>query len=193
MQTFVPWESYPSLTLDRLMQISSAVKTARDGVVPLHDPIAGDNRWAMHCRGYSRQCHAIRALALEVDWLEVSSQEQENLELSLRIGDVPLKIVRSDPDDVPYRHRDFSRAEQMLMTAIVTQLPPGPLRLIAVTDVAGLVESMYLVEFDSQLPVRVFQLPIDDSGTYPIPTPDPVPQPPIQPHDKSSEQDSASA
>jgi hypothetical protein len=193
MDTFVPWESYPSLTLDRLMQLASVVKAARDSVVPLHEPDAGDNRWSLHCRGYVRQCHVIRALALDVNWLEVSSQEKENLELSLCVQDVPLKVVRSDPDEVPYRHRDFSRGEQILMHSIVGQLPPGPLRLIAVTDPKGYVESVYLVQFDSQIPVRIFQIPIDQSGTYPIPTPDPIAPPPIQPHDKSSEQDSASA
>ena len=175
------------------MQLALAIKSARDSVVPLHEPEAGDNRWSMHCRGYARQCHAIRTLEHSVGWLTVSSKGQDELELSFCVGDMPLKIVRGDPEDPAYRHRDFSRAEQTLMQTIMAQLPPGPLRLVAVTDPAGVVESVCLVEFDSQKPARYFQIPIDDAGTYEILQPDVIAPPPIQAHDQPGKQDSASA
>jgi hypothetical protein len=193
MQTFAPWKSHPSLQLERLKKVGVTIKTARDGVVPLHEPEAGDNRWSMHCRGYARQCHAIRALASTVDWLTVSSKGQDELELSFCIGNVPLKIVRGDPEEPAYRHRDFSRSEQTLMHTIMAQLPPGPLRLVAVTDARGVVESVFLVELDGQTPARYFQIPIDGAKGFEVAPPDVVPPPRIQSHDESSKQDSASA
>ena len=194
MQTFIPWEEYSCLTLDRLKPLASAVKTARDSVVPLHDVEMGDNNWSKHCHGYTRQNHAIRALAGTVDWLEVSSHSPNNLEFSFRVGEVPLKIVRGDPEDPIYRHHDFSVGEQILMIPIMGQLPLNPLRLVASTDHEGYVTGVFVVEFDGPSPLRSYQIPLDDTGTFILPTPDPVAPTPVEPHDQSSDQqDSASA
>ena len=188
MDQFTPWEIHPSLRLDRLTQLAAAIKTARDSVVPLHDPEAGDNHWCMHCRGYARQCRAVRNLAAQVSWLTVSSTSPNDLELSFCVGNVPMKIVRGDPEDPTYRHRDFSAGEQMLMNVIMAELPPGPLRLVAATDPVGYVEGVFLVEFEGHTPARYFEIPIDETGTFTIPTPDPVAPAPIEPYDQPSEQ-----
>ena len=194
MQTFIPWEEFPCLTLDRLKPLASAIKTARDSVVPLHDVEMGDNNWSKHCHGYTRQNHAIRALAKTTDWLEVSSQNSNNLEFSFRVGEVPLKIVRGDPEDPIYRHQDFSMGEQILMVSIMGQLPSNPFRLVASTDEGGHVTDVHLVEFDGPSPIRSYQIPLDDTGTFILPTPDPVAPTPVESHDQSSDQqNSASA
>ena len=192
METFNPWEVHASLRLNRLVQVAAVIKSARDSVVPLHDPDAGDNLWCMHCRGYARQCRAVRDLAEEVPWLTVSSTSPNDLELSLRVGDVPMKIVRGDPEDPTYRHRDFIAGEQMLMDAIMAKLPAGPLRLVAATAPSGYVEGVFLVEFQAQTPIRYFEIPIDNSGTFMIPTPDPVAPAPIEPYGQPSEQQDSS-
>jgi hypothetical protein len=192
MKQFTPWEIHPSLQLNRLTQLAAAIKTARDSVVPLHDPDAGDNHWCMHCRGYARQCRAVRDLAEEVSWLTVSSTSPNDLELSLCVGSVPMKIVRGDPEEPTYRHRDFSAGEQMLMNAIMADLPAGPLRVVAATNASGYVEGVFLVEFQAHNPIRYFEIPIDNSGTFIIPVPDPVAPAPIEPYDQSSEQQDSS-
>ncbi|MDQ6623828.1 MAG: hypothetical protein M3Y86_10165 [Verrucomicrobiota bacterium] len=192
MQPFTPWEVHSSLKLNRLVQLAAAIKSARDSVVPLHDPDSGDNQWSMHCRGYARQCRAIRDLAAEVPWLTVSSTSPNDLELSFCVGSVPMKIVRGDPEDPAYRHRNFSAGEQMLMDALMVELPPGPLRLVATTNASGYVAGVFLVEFHAHTPVRYFEIPIDSSGTFVIPTPDPVAPVPIEPYDLPSEQQDSS-
>ena len=194
MPTFTPWEAYPCLTLVRLEPLASAIKAARDSVVPLHDPDMGDNNWSMHCRAYARQNHFIRTLADTTDWLEVSSHNVNDLEFSFRVGDVPLKIVRGDPENPLYRHQEFSTGEQILMIPIMGDLPSHPLRLIASTDGEGYVTGVFLVEFDGPSPMRSYHIPLDDADTFVIPTPDPVAPTPVESHDQSSDQqDSASA
>lgn len=194
MPAFNPWEAYPCLTLGRLQPLASTIKTARDSVVSLHDVESGDNNWSMHCRGYTRQNHAIRTLAGTVDWLAVSSHNSNDLEFSFRVGDVPLKIVHGDPDNPLYRHQEFSVGEQILMIPIMGDLPPNPLRLVVSTEGQGYVTGVFLVEFDGPSPLRSYEIPLGDTGTFILPTPDPVAPTPVEPHDQSSDQqDSASA
>jgi hypothetical protein len=190
MEPFIPWEFFPSLMSNRLETLAAAIKTARDSVVPLHDTDSGDSNWSLHCRGYSRQCHAIRQLSKEASWLTVSSTSPNDLELSFRVGKVPMKIVRGDREEPTYRHRDFSQGEQTLMEAIMEELPPGPLRLIVATNAFGQVNSVSLVELDEHTPIRYYEIPIndDDTGAFPIPSPDAISPTPIQPHGQPFEQ-----
>jgi hypothetical protein len=195
MQSFEPWKSYPSLILERLITLAKAIQTARNSVVVLYDPENGDNKWSIFgCRAYARQCYALRRLKNEVNWLEVSSDHRENLELTISVGTIPLKIFRGDPQEASNRHTEFSRSEQILMASLMQQLPPGPLRLVVSTSAEGQVSGVSLVEFDNQEPMRAFDIPLDeDNGeTFIIPEPDPLNPPPVQPHDdEGASKDSA--
>lgn len=193
MKDFTPWEHYNSLSPERLILLATTIRDARDRAVMRHDPESGDNSWSTHCAAYAWQCKALRTLVKHHNWLRVSSENHEVLELSLVVGDIPLKVFRGDADESPVRHRGFSFGEQVLMEKILADLPSGPLRLVVTTDKNFCVEAITLVQFDDETPWRAFQIPLDGGSSFSAPKPDPVAPPPILPHTDDPGQDSATS
>lgn len=181
MKYFEPWRDYPDLAIERLVAVANIVREARNSAAALHDPEAGDNSWSLHCRGYIRQCNQVRRYGHSVDWLTISTPNEEQLEFTLCIGATPLKVCRGEIENCPSRHRAFSVVEEQLLLQFPGgTLPAAPLRMVVATDARGFVRSISLVEFDSDEATRYFDIPLNDGG-FSIPQPDPVEPPPIRP------------
>ncbi len=182
MEAFLPWESYPDLTLQRISLLGNTVKAARNSSADAYDPDSGDNRWSRGCSAYARQCNMLRELKTRVDWMTLTSDSRDHLEFTLAVGRIPLKICRGDlEEDIP-RIGGFAHGEQILMDLEFATKPFAPLRIVVESDARGYVEKIYLAEFDGTDIARYFDIPLDDSdsGEFTLPTPDPVSPLPIE-------------
>lgn len=127
-----------------------------------------------------RQCNMLRGLKETCDWLSFTSDSRDHLEFTFAVGEVPLKICRGDLEDATPRLTGFSVGEQILIALEYVTRPPAPLRLVVESDNHGYVEKISLVEFDGSVVARYFDIPLDDSGEFTLPTPDPVTPLPIE-------------
>lgn len=163
-ETFQPWISYPSLTVDRLTRVASIMRDARDGAALLHDIEAGDSNWSLGCRVYSRIMAGLRRDTLLTPWLTVLP-ETHALRFTFTIGAIPVKFYKGVADDVPTKHLNPSFAElrQLNLAFKVDGISPTNLLRIAIeADGSGKTTAVSLVEVEeSGEPVRVFQIPLD--------------------------------
>lgn len=147
MQTpFLPSNSYPSLTTSRLMRISDLVRDRWLGIVALHNPAEGDNKWARNCRAYAWICAAITKASVNEPWLTVV---RRGMEFTFRIDGVPIRFYNGDAFDPPSRHLMLSWAEKEFQsTPAFEEVAPADrfFRLAIDVSASGEVDRVTLVE-----------------------------------------------
>jgi hypothetical protein len=68
MQPERPSNVHPDLTDDRLQALANFFATTRSTVAALHDPLAGDDAWALGCRGFARWRNLLVSKSQSGEW-----------------------------------------------------------------------------------------------------------------------------
>jgi len=161
---FLPWDTYPDLTLDRLCAIADVIRSVRHQAVMLHEPENGDGDWCLGCRVYERTCFALREAAKVHQWLEILP-ETKTLQFSFSIGSIPFRFYKGDPDDPPshYLAHTYGELHHIQLSLEIEGLPPldKVLRLAVETGIDREASTISVVESDETGEVKnTFSVPL---------------------------------
>ena len=175
LMSFSPWEHYPSLEEDRLIELAETLRHTRDRAVEVSFPEDGDGNWSIGCRIYERTIFALRRASQATPWLRVL-QETQHLRLTFAIGSEPLKLYKGDPDDVPGRSlvRSFAELRQMRLAFQEREANAEnlSLRIAVESDDSGRATQISLVEVDEFGETqRVYEIPRRATNVVPMVVP----------------------
>lgn len=102
MQPQRPSDVHPDLTDERLQSLANFFATTRSSVAALHDPLAGDDAWALGCRGFARWRNLLlsKFQSGEWAWLRVINPSKHFI---FAIGNVPVRFYRGKSTRAPSR------------------------------------------------------------------------------------------
>jgi len=102
MQPERPSNVHPDLTDERLQALATFFASTRSSVVALHDPLAGDDAWALGCRGFARWRNLLvnKSKSGEWPWFKVLDSSKRCV---FAIGNVPFRFYRGKPKRAPSR------------------------------------------------------------------------------------------
>ena len=166
MDSFVPWEKYPALELDRLVIVASAIRKGRASAVADHKPSEGDDAWTQGCLAYRRCCFSLAEASAEHRWLTILPEEPNRF--TFAISGIPLKFYKGFADDPPSRSlaRSFAELGSIQQSLDFGNVPDLKhlLRVAVETDGTGAAKAIMLVELDESGNVTgTFTIP--DAGT----------------------------
>jgi hypothetical protein len=150
INSFLPWNAYPSVTAERLSIVADKLRRARNDTLKLYDPIGGDTPWSHGCRAHVRQIKAVLDAAKEYDWLTVLPDE-EALRFTFAIGGMPIRFYRGAPAEIPehHLHRTFAEIRQLQLVLIPEVRKTAKiLRMAIELDAEGNASEISLVELD---------------------------------------------
>lgn len=160
-----PWDYHPALTKGRLTLIGQIIADARNAVFEQFDE-RGDDAWAIGCRAFSWVRKAImrEAISGENSWLSVMDPSKQFI---FRIGEIPVRFLRGDPD-VPHSRTLSTISRESVQIAMVFPGESRALQLIwrfiAETDFTGDLEAVWFVGMTSEgIPECKWLVPILDA------------------------------
>jgi hypothetical protein len=116
-----PWDCAADLTAERILTLARFVADIRDEVIDRHDEELGDTRLSLGMRAY--ECCRTRLNQLaetgKYSWFSILTPDGR---FTFKIGEVPVRFTRNDPDQLPGRKLISSdeTVEQMELFAKVT-------------------------------------------------------------------------
>jgi hypothetical protein len=165
-ENWLPWLSYPDLTLDRLIVVGSILARERDECVDAHRPGSGEGALSLGVSAWECSKFAICQARQQHSWLRVANGEGNGAtHFIFQIGIYGVRFYHGDPDDPPVRYRKLSFEEKGASNGALElgQLPDGhALRFAVVTGSDQKTTGVYLVEFHevSQTTIRSFEIPL---------------------------------
>lgn len=183
---FEPWIEYQSLTSDRLRNVATIIRDARDSAADLHDPASGDTTWSLGCRIYSRVTYNLRLASVGSAWLNILHEAQA-LRFTFLIAGIPMKFYRGKANEAPERTliRSLEELKQQEL-AFGDKYERGEERILRFAvgiEAYQKTSSVHLVELNTDGDViRYFDIPFE-SGNLVLMQPKPVdlPAPTFQP------------
>lgn len=102
MQPQYPSDCHPDLQEERLQVLADFFAGTRSSVAALHDPLAGDDAWALGCRGNARWRNLLvrKSQSGEWPWFKVLNPGKRFI---FAIGDVPVRFYRGNHKCPPSR------------------------------------------------------------------------------------------
>ncbi|MBK1793785.1 hypothetical protein JHL21_04675 [Devosia sp. WQ 349] len=141
-----PWEFHPDLTADRLEVVARLIALARDMVVDRHEPSIGDDDWVLGCRAFRSSCHMITSFSEQedVNWLSIVDPSKRFV---FRLGSIPLRFYRGDPEDQNHRVKNVSFPElrQLSLAFDTPDLLDVTVRIAIETDAEGAALAIFCV------------------------------------------------
>src|SRR5688500_7368445 len=107
-----PWEFAPALTSERLIAVADILRRSRDSAARHAKPKLGDTLCSIGLVAYERSCHALELASIQEfkDWLRIKVLDNH---FNIRIGDVPARFYRGDPDlPIPSRTLAIGASER---------------------------------------------------------------------------------
>jgi hypothetical protein len=150
--TFNPSERNSAFTVERLSQIATALRDARDEALGTYEPLKGETAWTLGCSQYDRSRFCIREMAKSnAAWLSMVP-EKSALRCTFAIDGVPVRFYHQTADDPPDKYTSSTDGEerqfQMLFEVDGVPFVQTLFRLAIKNYATGRVESITLVEFD---------------------------------------------
>ena len=166
----LPWEIHPALNESRLVRVGQIIWNERKGAADDARWEKGDYLWNIGCNAYVRTRYAIMVAAKGElkDWLSLSS---EGLYFVFKIGGVPIRFYRGDPDgNAPENYAHASPLELLsLQTAFQMSDTPTPdayFRIVVKTDTKGLPLGVSLVQVNDLGAIQnPWKVPVITTGT----------------------------
>lgn len=173
-----PWTTYPSLTLERLLEVAKIIRAARDGAAADHRPDKHEGPWSLGCRCFERTWGMLRERSEEFDWLEVVAEAGGvpggPRAFVMKIGEHHVRVYRARPDrpeDVPLRYRqpvfpEFHHAMldggMLLRIAVENDVDDHPdlISLVEVNAVTGNITNTFVIP-DSDQSVPFGEPPVE--------------------------------
>lgn len=157
-----PWDFHPDLMAGRLVAVANLIATGRDAAVLRHDPSIGDDDWVLGCRAFQACRFAIStgAKSEAAPWLSVMDPSRHFL---FRIGSIPLRFYRGDPEDPTHRTKSqsFPELAQLSMVFPGDDLRDVVARLAVETDLDGRAMSIHCVGTRGDNVVFNWSIPFD--------------------------------
>jgi hypothetical protein len=168
-----PWHHHPSLTSDRLVTVAGLILKGRSNALGRHEPEIGDDRWILGSRAFSCAKYEIVQASQKIEWLEAI---ENGLELTFKIGGVPLRFYRGEPTDPHERtlRRTFPELAQPPLPFIDDAQSDLLLRIAVDTDEDGEVLQMSLVALKGDQPAWVWPIPYDKTPATIVPLGGPI-------------------
>lgn len=147
-----PWEYYPDLSADRLIEIADILRSTRAAVLELHDETMGDDNWSLGCRVYACTKNRIIEAAYDsnttMEWLSIVDP---SLDFVFKIGDVPIRFYRGDADQPHPRALRINALEQQLSLDLFGKDTGNHLhwRFAIETDIDGAIQKIAVVGMTS--------------------------------------------
>lgn len=106
----LPWEVHEDLTAERLITVAQLIAKGRADAVEWHNPAIGDDDWVLGCRAFNATRYQIsrEAKSGACPWLTMADESKHFV---FRVGDVPTRFYRGDPEDPNHRTRRQSFPE----------------------------------------------------------------------------------
>jgi hypothetical protein len=169
-ENWLPWLTYPGLTLDRLTAVGDLIRTARTEAVDDHNPVKGETNWSLGCRQYERTTFTLTWAQQELPWLRVASGDKGGpVHFVMCIGIHPVRFYRGDPDDVPQRYRQPSipeLIEQQQALALDDAIPANrSLRIAIQNDPEGRPLIISLIDIDDTTGETINRFTIPSAAT----------------------------
>jgi hypothetical protein len=97
-----PCDCHFDLQDDRLQLLAQFFASTRSALVALHDPISGDDSWALGCRGFARWRNQLlnKAKSGEWPWLGIINPGKKFI---FSIGSVPVRFFKGSINRIPTR------------------------------------------------------------------------------------------
>lgn len=160
-----PWDFHRDLSRERLVELANLVANARDAAVRRHDPSIGDDTWVLGCRAFRACCYAIstRAASGEAGWLAVTDASRHFM---FRVGLIPLRFYRGDPEDPTHRTKgqSFPELQQLSLVFPGEDMRALVCRLAVETDLEGRAAGIYCVGTRGEDVVFNWRIPFEKFG-----------------------------
>lgn len=162
-----PWDYHRDLTEDRLVVAARLIVDGRQTAVELQAEAEGDNGWTLGCRAFQFGRHRIlRAVdGEEHPWLGVIDR---SLQLTFKIGEVPVRIYRGEADEPTDRTLRQSNNELRQLGFSFDERDEGrelAFRFAIETDLDGSALAVKFVGLRGATAVLNWDVPIDDVTT----------------------------
>lgn len=152
--TWNPSETYPGVTVERLVVLAGIVRSAREGAALNHDPASGETNWTLGVRAFERTNHAIAAAVIEHPWLSVvQGAEGGPVQFVFAVGGHAVRVCRGDADEVPLRYRqpclpEIEQQEKLQLESGADSALGRCLRLVVENDAEGMPHRIFLAQVD---------------------------------------------
>ena len=156
----LPWEYHPDLTYDRLVEIGLHISAARDAAVDRHDTTIGDDDWVLGCRAFQACRHRLQLAESELPWLAIIDPSRHFI---FRIGAVPVRFYRGDPEDPSHRTKaqSFPELAQLSLAFPGSDVREVVYRIAVQTDLDGRALTVHFVGLMGDNVVLNWTIPID--------------------------------
>jgi len=160
-----PWEHHPALTSERLCAIGELIRRGRNSALDRFDPAVGCSPWSLGCEAFEFQRHEISQAAEVLPWLQVLNP---TMQFVFSVDGVPVRFYKGAPDEPTTRTLKQTFVELQQQTLFgpeeLVPLTAEPLYRFAVeTDDEGAVLAISFVVLAGELPVLVWQVPLEDA------------------------------
>lgn len=160
-----PSDCHPDLTYERLQALAQFFASTRAKVVALHEPLNGDDAWALGCRGFARWRNQLlkKHMSGEWAWLKIINPGKKFI---FSIGSVPVRFYRGSLKNPPQRSLavSFEEARQMSLAFPDhgNNLSNLKWRFAITTDYLGLPTKVIFAGFSSESQVAAqWEIPFD--------------------------------
>lgn len=158
-----PWDYHPDLTAERLIVIAQLIADGRQLALELFDDEAGDNGWTLGCRAYQfARARILRAAdGRSYPWL---SMIDRSLQLTFKIGEVPVRIYHGEADDPTDRTVRQSLSELNQLSLVFDEEASGhalAYRFAVETGVDGSVVAVKFVGLRGKAAEFNWSVPLD--------------------------------
>jgi hypothetical protein len=165
----LPWDVHTDLTADRLIKVADLVTSARGDAVAWHNPEIGDDNWVLGCRAFQACRFQIQRETQSGDsqWLTILDESKHFV---FRIGAVPVRFYRGEPEDQNHRTRrqSFPELAQMAMAFPGEDVLDLVYRFAVETDFDGQVSSVSFVGLLGDNVVVYWPIPLKSATTTPF-------------------------
>jgi hypothetical protein len=165
--TFMPWETQPAFTAERLSLIATALRDARDDALNTYEPFKGETTWSLGCCQYDRSKFCLRELAKShPTWLSIIP-ESSPLRCTVALESTAIRFYHQTSDDPPAKYTTSTDGEERLYQMLfeVDGIPfRNTLFRLAIKNyvTTGKVQSITLVEFDETgTCIHEYSIPFD--------------------------------
>lgn len=159
-----PWEYHQDLAEERLIIIARLIVDGRQTAVELQAEVEGDNGWTLGCRAFQFGRHRILRAADNVEhpWLGLIDR---GLQLTFKIGEVPIRIYRGEADEPTDRTMRQSNNELRQLGFSFDERDEGrelAFRFAVETDIDGSALAVKFVGLRGATAVLNWNVPIED-------------------------------
>ena len=162
-----PWEYHQDLSEERLVAVAGLIVDGRQTAVELQAEAEGDNGWTLGCRAFQFGRHRILRAVDDVDypWLGIIDR---GLQLTFKIGEVPIRIYRGEPDEPTDRTLRQSNNELRQLGFSFDERDEGrelAFRFAVETDFDGSALAVKFVGLRGATAVLNWNVPIDEMAS----------------------------